>query len=746
MKKIKQYFPLLALLLAFILATPFALLVQETPEVQAASWYGDWVYRQKFEVARAGGAVTNYTLKMLIVAGSGTSTGATCYLENHGNWTGNLPNDLMFTASDSATELSYYIESSNSTHAEIWVEFNSIGTSATSFYAYYGNDTALSTSDDQGTFRFFDDFNDGHFPTHAGWSNHTASDSMIETGGQLRIDSGADTDEWWPGASYEVPSAWFNTTSFGDFSAVTKLDEWSHADPQGLGGMLASRDMSDGDYSIRWEGQYQYTRLVGAKIVAGAGSGGQGVVSSFSTEPVWLRIDRVSDTFYLRYSADGREYTEAVALTSTFSDNVFVALMAVNNDYRYFDYFWGRNYASPEPVFGTWYAEEDPVPDPPSNFQAVAGVQEIYLSWNKGVDADKTLVRWSTVTFPTNTTDGTQVYFDTGTNALHDSLNYNLTYYYSAWGEDSSIYSTTYATDYAQPSAPGSDTLSPPATTQIVDAKAFQNYLKTGDILIVIAYQLLYVVEPAQEPKDFFVIQLLDGATLKAQTAPTQWGYRPISIYQAPGHTLTWGSSYTIKLIGRADRWDTPPSYTYAMGSSSWAGSDLDELDEWVVDTATRIEDYDDTDYTVYSAVRGRRVLNDDGGEMFEEAIPSLMAERENIFAAGLLEFETPGDPDPAAYAESLEGSFGTQAMERFEALGDDLGMGGDMVGAMIWAGFVMLIMGGVAYMGASPQITIGAVAVCMGVGIGLFAMPIAFALGVLLIMFVVMQLVLKGI
>jgi len=70
--------------------------------------------------------------------------------------------DLRFTAADGTTLLDYWIESVTGTTpnqlATVWIEFDSIGTGATTFYMYYGNSGASSSSSGANTFPFFDDF------------------------------------------------------------------------------------------------------------------------------------------------------------------------------------------------------------------------------------------------------------------------------------------------------------------------------------------------------------------------------------------------------------------------------------------------------------------------------------------------------------------------------------------------------------------------------------------------------------
>ncbi len=75
-------------------------------------------------------------------------------------------------------------------------------------------------------------------------------------------------------------------------------------------------------------------------------------------------------------------------------------------------------------------------PDAPSGFSATAiSSTQIDLDWTKGDGANRTMVRRKTGGYPTDRTDGTQVYFDTGSSCSDTGLTRYTTYYYRAWSE-----------------------------------------------------------------------------------------------------------------------------------------------------------------------------------------------------------------------------------------------------------------------------------------------------------------------
>jgi hypothetical protein len=130
------------------------------------TWLTGWDYRKSITLSRASGAVTNYQMKLLV----GESSGATGEDVDCGGKCKTDFSDLRFTTSDKTTLLDYWIESVSGTTpnqlATIWVEFDSIGTSDTTFYMYYGNSSASAYSNGTNTFIFFDDFNDNSLDTN----------------------------------------------------------------------------------------------------------------------------------------------------------------------------------------------------------------------------------------------------------------------------------------------------------------------------------------------------------------------------------------------------------------------------------------------------------------------------------------------------------------------------------------------------------------------------------------------------
>ncbi|TET53964.1 MAG: DUF2341 domain-containing protein, partial [Actinobacteria bacterium] len=93
--------------------------------------------------------------------------------------------DLRFTDSDGTTQLNFWLEQSNINGADVWVKVPSIpASSSKDIYVYYGNAGAISESNGDGTFLFFDDFEDGTIDTTK-WMEIDSGSYIGETGGKL---------------------------------------------------------------------------------------------------------------------------------------------------------------------------------------------------------------------------------------------------------------------------------------------------------------------------------------------------------------------------------------------------------------------------------------------------------------------------------------------------------------------------------------------------------------------------------
>lgn len=112
-------------------------------------------------------------------------------------------------------------------------------------------------------------------------------------------------------------------------------------------------------------------------------------------------------------------------------------------------------------------------PVAPTNFTATAvSTTQINLAWTKGNYANYTRIQRKTGSYPLNISDGTPVYNNTGSSFSNTGLTQGTTYYYRAWGWNSTVHTWSVTnvsiqratqTEGAPPQPPSSDNDAPNA-------------------------------------------------------------------------------------------------------------------------------------------------------------------------------------------------------------------------------------------------------------------------------------------
>jgi PKD repeat protein len=163
---------------AFLVLLIFAALT-----AHASAWYSsDWDYGKEFTINNTGSELTNYQVMFTVNRSAGSDSGTTVYLNSKCE---EDYDDIRFVGADDTTAYNYWIESSSSTVASIWVNFTSLPTGNTTIYLYYGNSGASAVSDGYATFPVFDDFLGSAVDTDV-W---TVTGSPTVSGGILTVPS-----------------------------------------------------------------------------------------------------------------------------------------------------------------------------------------------------------------------------------------------------------------------------------------------------------------------------------------------------------------------------------------------------------------------------------------------------------------------------------------------------------------------------------------------------------------------------
>ena len=127
--------------------------VTDTPP--ASEFLTGWSYRKLVSIGGSpDGDLTDYQVRVVVHRTAGTDAGENVYLGTNVNAD---YSDLRFATTGNVL-LPYWIESSDSDSAVVWVKVPSIPTTGAQLYFYYGNSGAAPVSDGDATFPFFDDF------------------------------------------------------------------------------------------------------------------------------------------------------------------------------------------------------------------------------------------------------------------------------------------------------------------------------------------------------------------------------------------------------------------------------------------------------------------------------------------------------------------------------------------------------------------------------------------------------------
>ncbi len=311
-------------------------------------WLTGWTYRKSVTLSRPSGALTNYPMKLLVGESSGSS-GTDVHCEGH---VLSSFNDLRFTSSNGTSLLDCWIESISGTSpnrvAIVWVEFDSIGMSANTFYLYYGNSGASAVSTGVNTFTKFDDYEWGSDGT-----------DLATSGGSI---------------TYQTPNNGSAISTDHACGGTRSAKLPYHADYSYLGCSISAVDAMA--LSFRWYSAQAVnytcfafgnaTKRIWVDIVEGSISYWDG--SSHDTghdigDVAWdlfeiRNIDWTAGTYSLYLN--GTLIAEGAMETSSDSDDTFQAWGSdTSGDNVWLDNLVVRSWYAVEPSWGAWGTEDD---------------------------------------------------------------------------------------------------------------------------------------------------------------------------------------------------------------------------------------------------------------------------------------------------------------------------------------------------------------------------------------------------
>ena len=269
-----------------------------------------------------------------------------------------------------------------------------------------------------------------------------------------------------------------------------------------------------------------------------------------------------------------------------------------------------------------------------------------------------------------------------------------------------------------------------PDTIRVLNVRAYQGALDTGDLLVVVKYRLEYASLPAENANEAYMGRFMDGTSELRAVAPypyTTGGYTEgvFSFYwteaEVASDNIVWeGTTYSVRLQGNPSLFPAPPSHT--NGTVLWRDNTRTqtELTRDIRDLATELETTWQIDL-IESSPQGN-ILTATGEEYFSNAVVNLRFMIPDIFVATTTTPEFTEREFKQGYVDELQGFLGGSPIDDgFETLSDWL----LVPKLMVTTSFLFAIM--VAVAGGALKATGGAVE------FGLLTVAVTLPLGVIL-------------
>ncbi len=186
-------------------------------------------------------------------------------------------------------------------------------------------------------------------------------------------------------------------------------------------------------------------------------------------------------------------------------------------------------------------------------------------------------------------------------------------------------------------------TAQPNSTPSIDKIYVQRNLINTGDILYVAQYNIPYASPPTDTIDTTFNFQLLgtDGSTLLGTILAYSYNARgygkgAVSWYFDVGHSLVWGSAYTIRIAENPLKFTSPVVWNFPVPSTAYDSSDNQATNR--LDLATNVLSIANAlqtawSVTLLSASEGGQVLSGNGEVYFRDhAIQGLYTMAPTLF------------------------------------------------------------------------------------------------------------------
>jgi hypothetical protein len=304
--------------------------------------------------------------------------------------------------------------------------------------------------------------------------------------------------------------------------------------------------------------------------------------------------------------------------------------------------------------------------------------------------------------------------------------------------------------------------ISNPTSITMPTVKVFQNIFENNDVLFLLSYNVAYSTEPDEPASSTFLMSIYgtNGTTLIQSRPLNCYQYNIQSIYfnatQAAA-SLTWGSAYVVRVAGNPTYFATltegTNQVTTTLADANWIAGDMTNsrllLKQHCLDLAANLENAW-TVTLIVSTPDGDK-LNSTGWTTFTEAIPGIDTAIPSLFQMTSTTIQIAEVPSTGAYAGTLSQigtQLGTATQNAFNGIGTYLGVSGQMVAAM-WIVLFMLIVASIVFLSSgstSAAMVITIPIALIGVWVGAIPMAALFAIGTIIVAYMMYFIWLRGV
>ena len=270
-----------------------------------------------------------------------------------------------------------------------------------------------------------------------------------------------------------------------------------------------------------------------------------GVVDSDGGEDVTVRFGWGTTSQAIIEDYDSYE---TVAGTFTEGEHPYLDVTGLTSNTTYYFRIEGTNIYGGDLGSELSFTTETILSGNVTGFSGIPYATSIDLLWDALGGASQYMIRYKLTGYPTGTSDGSLVYFDSSTSTSHTFLTPGTTYYYSIWGESGGTYTAGYDTLMLTTSvAGGNGTITPP--TEPTRWLAAPDYTNMASLVLI--YDVVNdMADAVDTPRAtaWFVIAILTSVLLGLLAYLASRGKLMLGVIVAVALLVFWWGAKQVPL------------------------------------------------------------------------------------------------------------------------------------------------------------------------------------------------------